>query len=810
MRLIRHLSSLGAVVGDTIAASTPGEARMKIRRFPTRLERQSRPTCHAGATSTLIALMLWLGGGAMATQATPQMLALIPEAMPGAPPLPTPLRERLALDLAARGKDYVPRTKNVREDGSPIYSNRLLLEASPYLQQHAHNPVDWYPWGDEAFATAKRLGRPVLVSIGYSTCHWCHVMEEETFDDVEVVRFLNQHFIAIKVDREARPDIDSIYMSAIHSMGQQGGWPLNVWVTAEGKPFFGGTYFPPKDSRGRPSFSNVLRAIYSQYKENRKEVDETAQKISNTLQRNLEGVSATASQVPSYSALTAAKDAYSRSIDRTWGGLGYRTKFPSSLPIRFLLRYHRTTGDADALAMATLTLEKMAAGGIHDHVGGGFHRYSTERRWLIPHFEKMLYDNALLAMAYLEAGLLTGRSDFTSIARSILDYVGREMTSTGGGFYSATDADSISDSGEAKEGWFFTWTSAELQAALGEALTEVVTAYYGVTPGGTYEGRNILHAWREPGVVADELGMTRKALEQRLASARKKLYSTRSRRTAPLRDGKILVGWNGLMISAFAQAGFALNDPGYTDRGQAAARYILDEMRVEGRLRRVSLDGKVAGPAFLEDHAFLIAGLLDLYEADPDPRWVREAIGLQAALDSRYADTAGGGYYTTAADGERLLTREKPGQDGALPSGNSIEAMNLLRLADLTGDESYRETAGMIFSAFYDSLAAKPTGVSEMMLALDYHLENARQIVLVQPTQGGDPEAMLRPLRSTFLPNRVVSIVREGVDLGAHAKLVPLVKGKTAQDGEVTAYVCKNRVCRYPTSDPKVFAKQLV
>jgi uncharacterized protein YyaL (SSP411 family) len=553
----------------------------------------------------------------------------------------------------------------------------------------------------------------------------------------------------------------------------------------------------------------VLRSIHDQYTKNRDGVTKDAQRIRSAITKQLEGSITIESRAPAEATLKLARDRYARSLDRTWGGLGSGTKFPSSLPITMLLRYHRHTGDDDALAMATLTLDKMAAGGVHDHVGGGFHRYATERRWLIPHFEKMLYDNALLAVGYLEAAQVSGRAEYTAVAREILDYVGREMTAPSGAFYSATDADSPSDTGEQEEGWFFTWTPAEIEAALPPEQARAVIAYYGVTAGGTYEGRNILHAWKELDEVARQLGITPTALAASLAGARAALYQARSQRRPPLRDDKILVAWNGLMISAFARAGFVLDDRDYVSRAVRAAGYILDEMREGERLRRVSMDERATGPAFLEDYAFLIAGLLDLYEADPSPRWLREAIRLQRVLDLRYADATGGGYFRTADDGERLLAREKPGSDGAIPCGNSIAALNLLRLAELTGDGEYLDSASMLLSAFHDSLTRSPTRLSQMLLAVDYHLESTKEIVIVAPETGGDLEAMLEKLRATYLPNRVLSVVREGANLDAHAELAPLVKGKVARKGRVTAYVCENRVCEFPTSDPDEFARQL-
>ncbi len=734
---------------------------------------------------------------------------LVPKSQPGAPEFDAVLRKRLAERLAALGPGYVPRTRNLRPDGTPLYTNRLLLTSSPYLQQHAHNPVNWYPWGDEAFAAARRLKRPVLVSIGYSTCHWCHVMEEESFDDPETAAYLNAHFIAIKVDREVRPDVDNVYMAAVHALNQRGGWPLNVFLTPDRKPFFGGTYFPRKRSGGRPSFREILESISSEYDENSEKIVDRAEHITEQIERDLEGSRAAASRELTKEALAQPASYYARATDRTWGGVGTRPKFPSSLPVRLLLRHHRSTGDKDSLAIATLSLEKMAAGGLRDHVGGGFHRYSTDQIWLVPHFEKMLYDNALLAQDYLEAWQVTGRQDFADICRETLDYVAREMTAPGGGFYSATDADSRNPEGESEEGWFFTWTPEEIEAALCPERTRELSAYYGVTAGGNFEHRNILNTRRKLETVAAELGLPPANLEASLARSRVLLYEVRSRRPPPLRDDKVLVSWNGLMISAFARAGFSFDDARYTEIARKAASFMLGEMREDGRLMRVYKDGEAAGPAFLEDYAFFIKGLLDLYEAEPDPRWLEGAISLQSVLDSHYRDDLGGGYFKTADDGEALLVREKPGHDGAVPSGNSIAALNLLRLYEFTTNPHYAEGADMLFSAFYEDLSRGATGLSEMLIALDYQLDKPMEILIVAPSPDTDRSAMLAPLRDYFLSNRIVISVSEGEELAAHARLSPLLKQKRALGGKITAYVCEDRVCAYPTSSPEEFAKQL-
>ncbi|MEN8182896.1 MAG: thioredoxin domain-containing protein [Myxococcota bacterium] len=733
----------------------------------------------------------------------------VPLALPGAPPLPDALRARLVRALAERGPDYVPRTRHLGPDGAPRYTNRLLLEASPYLQQHAHNPVNWFPWGDEAFDVAQRLDRPVLVSIGYSTCHWCHVMEEESFDDPEIARILNQGFVAIKVDREVRPDIDSVYMTVAHALNGSGGWPLNVWVTPSREPFYAGTYFPPKDRGGRPGLPTVLAGLSETYRSEPDRVQGVSRRLTERVRRQLAGQSATQTRLPGPAVLKHAAARYRERVDRTWGGIGRRQKFPSQVPIRFLLRYHRRTGDTESLALAVLTLENMAAGGMNDHLGGGFHRYSTDPRWLVPHFEKMLYDNALLALAYLEAWQATSREDFARVTRETLEAVLRELGLPEGGFASATDADSPGEDGEPEEGLFFTWTPSEIRTALPPDEAAAVIAWYGVTPSGHLDGRSVLHTWRTMAEVSAELGRPADEVREILEGTRPRLLRVRAARPPPLRDDKLLVAWNGLAISALARAGFALEEPRWTEAARSAADRILSKRTQAGHLPRVIQAERAQGPAFLEDYAFLVAGLLDLYEADPDPRWLREALALQRVLDSSYADAEGGGYYRTAVDQERLLAREKPDVDSALPSGNSVAALNLLRLHDLGGDPSHLARAGLLLSSFSSSLELDPTRHSELLSAVDASLDATKEIVVVTPRSGSEPEAMLRPLRRLHVPNRTLSIVREGPDLAAHAALVPVVSGKVARGGQVTAYVCENRVCELPTTDPEVFAGQL-
>jgi uncharacterized protein YyaL (SSP411 family) len=748
---------------------------------------------------------------------------IVAASQPGAPKFSTALRAELAADLAARGPEYEPRTQHISTSGQPLFTNRLLLEKSPYLQQHAHNPVNWFPWSPEAFSEARRLGRPVLVSIGYSTCHWCHVMEEESFDAIETARFLNAHFIAIKVDREARPDIDSIYMSAIHVMGQRGGWPLNMFVTAEGKPFFGGTYFPPTDRGGRPSFLRVLRQISQAYAEKNVEIAKGAEALASRVKLQLESHVGRQSIQLGAKQLEKALSHWGRVADPVWGGVGRGTKFPSSLPIVLLLREARRTQDEDLRSLALLTLDQMAAGGIQDHLGGGFHRYATEARWLVPHFEKMLYDNALIATAYLAAFRSTGDERYERVLRGVLDYVLGGMRDSNGGFYSATDADSLTPEGESEEGFFFTWSPSEIESLLGVEDARVPIAWFGVTEAGQLEGRSVLHTWRDADAVARDLALTRADFDDRLRIARQRMLSEREGRKAPLRDDKILVSWNGLLISALAEAGFALDEPRYIAAATDCAQYILGSMLREGRLSRVSLSGEVGGPAFLEDYAFLIRGLIDLYEATGEPRWIEAALSVQDMQDKHYLDPVGGGYYRSAQDAEILLAREKPIVDGAVPSGNSVAASNLSRLAALTGLHIYTERLALLYSAFSAQLERSPSSSAVLLEAVSDREAGLLEIILVEPMKSSASlleadsrehvqamGAMLQPLRERFAPNRVLIRTREGEALELLATTLSIVRGKSAIGGKPTAYVCENRVCRFPTTDPETFSAQLV
>jgi uncharacterized protein YyaL (SSP411 family) len=707
-----------------------------------------------------------------------------------------------------RGDAYRPRTRHLDGEGRAIYTNRLFLESSPYLLQHAHNPVDWHPWGDEAFASARRLDRPVLLSVGYSTCHWCHVMEEESFEDEEIARYINDNYIAVKVDREERPDVDAIYMSAVQAITGRGGWPMTVWLTPDREPFYGGTYFPARDGdRGSSTgFLTLLKKIRESYDSKRELVARSAGELTNTVRQML--APAAAGRLPMDGVMGRAVSSSKTRFDALQGGIAGAPKFPSSLPIRLLLRHHRRTADPDSLNMAALTLEKMAAGGMNDQVGGGFHRYSTDAQWLVPHFEKMLYDNALLVPAYIEGWQATGNRRFRQVAKNTLDYVTREMTSPDGAFYSATDADSLTPSGHREEGWYFTWTLEELDDALGADDARIAAAVYAIDARGNFEGRNVLSLPRELDLVAGELGLSTVQLALHLDRINAILYTYRQARPAPLRDEKILSAWNGLMISAFARAGFALEDAAYIDQASRAADFILKRMVVDGNLRRSFKDGAAAGNGFLDDHAFLIAALLDLFEATADQRWLTRAAELDLTLTDRFEDKENGGFFMTADDHEALIAREKPVFDGALPSGNAVALMNLLRLNGLTLDPSYIKRAEKGFAAFSAIMEANPSAFGEMLLALDDFLHPPRQVIVVTP-EGADAGSLTDRLRSVFLPGSLVMIVSESSAVQLSRRL-PLFKEKNAAGGKATAYVCQNGTCQLPATTVEALMQQLV
>ena len=727
--------------------------------------------------------------------------------LPGTEGLPVPPVEAMEALRRRRGASYRPRTRHLLTGGWAKYTNRLFLETSPYLLQHAHNPVNWFPWGEEAFRLARELNRPLLISIGYATCHWCHVMEEESFEDEGVAQYLNRSFIAVKVDREERPDVDTVYMTAVHAMGLQGGWPLNVFVAPDRKPFYGGTYFPRQDYTGGIGFLTLLHRI-------RESFDGTPERVRRAGEQLTEAIRAmlapTEGEVPwQEAAADRAVRLYRDRFDERNGGLTGAPKFPSSLPLRLLLRHHRNTGDERALAMVELTLRQMAAGGIYDQAGGGFHRYATDTAWQIPHFEKMLYDNALLAVSYLEGYQATGHAEFAKVAREILSYLERDMQAPEGGFYSATDADSLNGEGRREEGVYFSWTLEELEEALGKEKASLVSACYGVTEGGNFEGRSVLHRVGSAAELSAQLGLPEKELALKLADCRELLYRARNRRPLPLRDEKILASWNGLAVSAFARCGFVLDSPELLQAAARGAGFALQHMTAEGRLFHSYQEGAPRGEGFLDDYAFFIAALIDLFEASGELSWLERAQELSSTVRAEFQDRERGGFFMTGPRHEELISREKPAYDGVVPSGNSVMVMNLLRLNALTGDAGLMEQAQATLAAFAAQLVQTPTALSEMLLAVDFLQRTPKEIVIVAPT--GSTEAalpLLAAVRRAFVPNRVLICVGEGEALRG-AALLPLLEGKRADGDRAVAYLCENRSCRRPTSDPEEFFRQL-
>ena len=761
-----------------------------------------------------VPLLLWLSWAGCENQPAPahdgaaKTRAEWPTPDPGPQTEPWPEATTAAITEAwsARPLDYAPRTRHLGEDGRPRFVNRLLLETSPYLQQHAHNPVDWYPWGDEAFEVAKRLGRPVFLSVGYSTCHWCHVMEEESFEDLEIAGYLNANFVSVKVDREELPAVDAVYMAAVNAINGRGGWPMSVWLTTDRVPYFAGTYYPARDGdrAGKPGFYTVLQRMKAAYDEQPDKVVSVAAEVAASIELSL--APDMSGEMPDTDVLGAAAARYADDYDHEWGGRRGAPKFPSSMPVRFLIQEHQRTGDAALLEMALHTLRMMAAGGMHDHLGGGFHRYSTDVAWLVPHFEKMLYDNALLAMAYTQAWSRTGDPQLAAVAEATLRHLDRDMGAPHGGFYSATDADSrVPGTSEREEGWFFTWTPDELQSELDEAHAVAAIAWYAVEPGGNFEGRSVLHTPRSAPEVALELGIETTELQQRIAAARISLLEARATRPLPARDNKVLTAWNGLAISAFAQAALILDRPEHAERAARAADFVLGSMRSGGRLSRTWTAGTARHAAVIEDYAFLVAGLLDLFEATGTPRWLAEAIALDQVVAKHY-ELPSGGWYRAADDAEPLLARERPDHDGAEPTGASVHTRSLYRLAALTSDERYSRRADAALAAHSRSL--ERGAMPELLLALDWRVDRAKEVVIVTPEDRAEGNALLDVYRAHRPRNSVLVLAPQSA-LEELGQLAPLVRQKLALGGVPTAYVCEQGICDQPTPDPELFAAQL-
>ncbi len=673
------------------------------------------------------------------------------------------------------------------------YTNRLIDESSPYLLQHAHNPVDWYPWGAEAFDRARAEDKPIFLSIGYSTCHWCHVMEHESFEDEDIARIMNEHFVSIKVDREHRPDVDQIYMNAVVMMTGQGGWPLSVFLTPEGEPFFGGTYFPPKDLYGRPSFERVLLSVADAWKNKRDDLLDSAGKLTGYL----EGSNTEAEKKKlSPETLRRAFETFRDTFDPVNGGFGAAPKFPQPTNLSMLLSYWHRTADARALDMVEETLDATARGGIYDHLGGGFHRYATDARWLVPHFEKMLYDQALLSKVYLQAYQITDKQQYARTAREIFDYVLRDMTDPDGGFYSAEDADS-----EGEEGTFYVWDLEQIAEVLDEDQAMLFNAYYGVTKRGNFEkGKTILNVTASVEQLEKEFGKDHDTIVGMLSGARTKLFDRRDKRIRPHRDDKVITAWNGLMISSLAYGGTVLDEKKYTDAAERSAEFILNTLHKNERLMRYYRDGQVTGKAYLDDYAFLTLGLLDLYEATFDAKWLIAAKKLSAEMVELFGDIEQGGFFLAGKDGERLIVRTKPSSDGAIPSGNSIAAQALLKLGRLTMSQDLAEQGSNVLEAFSAQVDRAPAYSSAMLEALSFSLGPGSEIIIAGDSDAADTKQMLKLVHSKFLPNAVVLLHDEDEADSSVYEVVPFMKSQTAIDGKATAYVCENYACKRPVN----------
>ena len=669
--------------------------------------------------------------------------------------------------------------------------NHLAHETSPYLLQHQDNPVDWYPWGPEALRRAKQGGKPIFLSIGYSACHWCHVMEHESFENKAIAKVLNEKFICIKVDREERPDLDQLYMNAVQMMTGRGGWPMSVFLTPERKPFYAGTYWPPHDRQGMPGFDRVIAGVAKHWETNRNAAEKTADQLTGELKQLDQRAPAGGQLSPQL--VEGAVRQWRQSFDSKYGGFGTAPKFPAPMALQLLLRYwHRRRDDA-ALNMVRVTLDRMAAGGIYDHLGGGFARYSVDARWLAPHFEKMLYDNALLAATYLEAYQVTGQQDYARVVRETLDYVLRDMTDPQGGFYSTEDADS-----EGVEGKFYTWTPAELRDMLGDEAAATFGRVYDVAETGNFEeGRSILHLPQSIAQQAKALGRSEQDLGQELAASRAKLFAAREKRVHPHKDDKVLVAWNGLMVGALARAGAVLDEPRYVAAATKAADFLWANLRQEnGRLLHTWRHGTAKFDAYLDDYAALANALVSLYEATFEGRYLDEAAALADVLLSQFSDRRQGGFFFTAEDHETLIVRGKDFLDNAVPSGNALAATVLLRLGKLTGRQKYLDAAERTLQAAVGWMRRAPTAMAQMLAAVDFHEGPTYEMVLAADLTDPLDRKVLADLRRRFLPNRVLALAAE--QPRPPQAVADLLRGKTRQGDGPTLYVCEGFTCQAP------------
>ncbi|TEB07542.1 hypothetical protein Psch_01097 [Pelotomaculum schinkii] len=681
--------------------------------------------------------------------------------------------------------------------------NRLAQEKSPYLLQHAYNPVDWYPWGEEAFEKARTEDKLIFLSIGYSTCHWCHVMERESFEDEEVAEILNKEYVAIKVDREERPDIDHIYMTVCQAMTGHGGWPLTVLMTPEKKPFFAGTYFPKKAGRGMPGLVDILTRVAESWEQQRDRVIKAGEEVVGAIQPRFDAVPE--GEVGA-DVLDRAFKILRGIFDRQYGGFGRAPKFPTPHTLTFLLRYWKRSGEKQALSMVEKTLESMYRGGIYDHIGYGFSRYATDEKWLVPHFEKMLYDNALLAIAYTETYQVTGKELYAGLAKQIFTYVLRDMTSPEGGFYSAEDADS-----EGEEGKFYVWNPEEITAVLGDQDGKAFCRLYNITLGGNFEGRSIPNLILEtPEKFAVELKMEKGEFTSYVENLRSKLFEARERRVHPYKDDKILTSWNGLMIAALARGGAALGEPLYTRAAVRAVDFIYRELRrSDGRLLARYRDGEPAFPAYLDDYAFLIWGLMELYETTFEAGYLRKGVELTRDTLKLFWDGESGGFFFYGEDAEQLIARSKELYDGAIPSGNSVMLLNLLRLARLTGDEELAEIAGKQISTFAGEVEKHPPGYTSFLQGVDFYLGPTREVVIAGRQDSADTKAMLSAVHTQYNPRTVIVFHPEDGAGKEIEELAPFVREQRLADDRATAYVCQNYACQSPVNDVEAFVEIL-
>jgi uncharacterized protein len=712
----------------------------------------------------------------------------------------------------------------------PARTNRLAREKSPYLLQHAHNPVDWYPWGEEAFAKARRENKPIFLSVGYSTCHWCHVMAHESFEDENTAAIMNREFVNIKVDREERPDVDRVYMTFVQATTGGGGWPMSVWLTPDLKPFVGGTYFPPEDRHGQPGFKKVLERIASAWKQDHEKVAGQGAKIVEALREAQAAEPGTAAKID-INILDSAYEQFSRSFDPREGGFGSAPKFPRPVTLNFLSRFYARDPSSEsgkhALEMNLFTLRKMAAGGMHDHLGGGFHRYSVDRYWHVPHFEKMLYDQAQLAVAYLDAFQITQDRQFESIGRDVLDYVARDMTSKEGGFLSAEDADSPAvaggaDPGHGKniEGAFYVWTKTEIDAALGDAA-DVFTFYYGVQSHGNapegsdpqdeFRGKNILIERHTIAETANHFKKSEDQVRQSLARSSEKLFSIRAKRRRPHLDDKIIAAWNGLMISAYARAAQILDEPRYLESATRAANFVRGHLwdAAKKTLYRSYRDGRGEVEGFADDYAFVVQGLLDLYEASFDVERLKFAIELQETQDRLFFDEKNGGYFSTTGKDKSVVLRMKDDNDSAEPAASSVAALNLLRLAQIRGEKQWQERAEKTIGAFHPTLSRFPSAMPQMLVAFDFSSSKPRQIVIAGKKDAPETKALLTEVHRHFLP-RTILLLADGAEGQKYlGEKLEAIRGMSMVEGKPAAYVCENFTCKAPVTDSNQLAELL-